>query len=63
MFAFFIENNLISPNQSWFTPGGSSIVQLASITHDINKSFDDRLEIRGDYLDISEAFDKVLMVV
>ena len=59
MFGFFIGNNLISPNQSWFTLGGSSIDQLLSINHDINKSFDDRLEIRGDLLDISEAFDKV----
>ena len=30
-----------------------------AITHDIFKDFDDGLEIRGAFLDISRAFDKV----
>ena len=59
MFGFFISNNLISPNQSGFKPGGSCINQLLSITHEIYKLFDDGLEIRGVFLDISKAFDKV----
>ena len=42
IFKFFIENELISPNQSGFSD-----------------SFDDGFEVRGVFLDISKAFDKV----
>ena len=56
---FFIENNLISSNQSGFKPSDSWINELLSITHEICKSFDDRCEVRGVFLDISSAFDKV----
>ena len=59
MFKFFIENELISPNQSGFKPGDSCINQLLAITHEIYKSFDDEFEVRGVFLDISKAFDKV----
>ena len=59
MFGFLIENNLISSNQSGFKPGDSCINQLLSITHEIYKSFDDGFEVRGVFLDISKAFDKV----
>ena len=44
MFTFFTENNLISPNES---------------LHEIYKSFDVGFEVRGFFLDISKAFDKV----
>ena len=33
--------------------------QRLSITHDIYKSFDCGYEVRGAFLDISKAFDKV----
>ena len=59
MFEFFNENELISPNQSGFKPGDSCIYQLLSITHEIFTSFDNGLETRGIFLDISKAFDKV----
>ena len=59
LFEFFIANELISSNQSGFKPGDSCINQLLSITHEINKSFDDGYEVRGVFLDISKAFDKV----
>ena len=59
MFEFFIQNNLITPNQSGFKTGDSCINQLISITHEIYKSFDDGYEVRGVFLDISKAFDKV----
>ena len=35
MYSFFIENDLISSNQSGFKQGDSCINQLLSITHDI----------------------------
>ena len=59
MFNFFIENKLISSNQSSFKPGDSCINQLLSITHEIYKSFDAGLEVRSVFLDTSKAFDKV----
>ena len=59
MFEFFIENNLITPNQSSFKSGDSCIKQRISITHEIYKSFDDGYEVRGVFLDISKSFDKV----
>ena len=59
IFSFFIENGLISQKQSGFKPGDSCINQLLSITHEIYKSFDDGWEVRGVFLDISKAFDKV----
>ena len=59
MYAFFIENNLISQNQSCFKQGDSCINQLLSITHDIYQSLDQSYEVRGVFLDILKAFDKV----
>ena len=53
MFEFFIENNLISKNQSGFRSGDSCINQLLSITHEIYQSFDDSLEVRAIFLDIN----------
>ena len=59
LFRFFIANELIFSNQSGFKPGDSCINQFLSITHEIYKSFDDWYEVRGVFLDISKAFDKV----
>ena len=62
MFEFFIENNLISKNPSGSRPGDSCINQLLSITPLMiifDQSFDDNLEARAVFLDISKAFDKV----
>ena len=59
MFKFFIENKLISSNQSGFKPGDSCVNQLVFITDKIYKSFDEGHEVRGVFLDISKAFDKV----
>ena len=59
MFKFFFDNKLITTNQFGFKPSDSCINQLLSITHEIYKSFDDGLEVRSVFLDISKAFDKV----
>ena len=58
-FKYFIENNVISPNQSGFKPGDSCTNQLISITHQIYQSFDDGFEVRGVFLVISKAFYEV----
>ena len=59
IFEIFIENKLISSSQSGFKPGDSCINQLLSITHEIYSSFDEGLEVRSVFLDISKASDKV----
>ena len=59
LFEFFIANELVSSNQSGFKPGDSCVNELLSITHEIYKSFDDRYEVRGVFLGIPKAFDKV----
>ena len=58
MIKYFAENNLISPHLPGFRPG-DSITQLLSINHEILRSFDMRLEVRGIFLDISKVFDRV----
>ena len=59
MLKYFLDNNLITPKQSGFRPGDSCVNQFLSITNGIFTSIDDGLEVRGVFLDISKAFDKV----
>ena len=59
IFEYLIKNHLITENQSGFKPGDSCINQLLSITHDIYKSLDDGSKVKGEFLDISKAFNKV----
>ena len=59
MYEYFIENELISSSQSGFKPGDLCINLLLSISHDIYKSFNNGFEVRGVFLDISKAFNKV----
>ena len=60
LFNYFLRNRLVTP-QSGFLPGDSCIAQLLSILHEIQTAFDENptREVRGIFLDISEAFDKV----
>ena len=55
MFEFFTDNELISSNQSSFERGDSGVSQLLYITHDIYQSFDDGLEARAVFLDLSKV--------
>ena len=59
MFLLFIENKSTVANQSGFKPGDSCINQLIAITHEFYQSFDEGYNVRGVFLDISKAFDKV----
>ena len=59
MFIFFLDNKSVTTNQSCFETGSSCINQLLKITREIYKSFDDELDVRGVFLDIPKAFDKV----
>ena len=63
----FIENKLISSSQSGFKPGGSCINQpggscinqLLYITHELYSFFNEVVEGRSVFLNISKAFDKL----
>ena len=59
LFTFFTDNNLTSPNQPRFRHGDSCVNQLIAINHKIYNAFDDGLEVRGVFLDMSNAFDNV----
>ena len=58
---FLEDNNVLSSNHSGFRPNYTSESQLLSAVHDIYSSFDchPSLEVRGIFLDISRAFDRV----
>ena len=61
LYNYYESNNILNVNQSGFRSGDSCINQLNSITHNIFQSFDSNpsLEVRGVFLDISKAFDRV----
>ena len=61
LFKYLEDNKLLNCNQSGFRSCDSCVHQLLSITHEIYKSFDANpsLELRGVFLDISKAFDRV----
>ena len=61
LFEFIHENNLLNENQLGFRPSDSCEYQLISFVHDIYASFDCNplLDVKGIFLDISRAFDRV----
>ena len=59
IYKFLLDNSLLTPNQSGFRPGDSTINQLLAITTEIYNTFENRQETRAAFLDISKAFDKV----
>ena len=60
LFNYFKDNKLFTYSQSGFLPGDSCIAQLLSIIHEIQTAFDNNpVDVRGVFLDISKAFDKV----
>ena len=54
-------NQLLTPNQSGFRPGDSTVNELLSIMYQIHSAFKEfpSREARAVFLDISKAFDKV----
>ena len=61
LFEYLDEQKLLSERQSGFRPNDSCTNQLLSIAHDLYTAFsaDPTLDVRGGFLDISKAFDKV----
>ena len=63
IFPFIEENKLFNVNQSGFQPDDSCEYQLLLIVHNIHAGFDQNppLEVCSCFLDISKAFNKVLL--
>ena len=61
LFNHFHQNQLFTKCQSGFLPGDLCILQLLSIVHEINLSFDcdPTIDVSGVFLDISKALDNV----
>ena len=61
LFNRFIGNKRFTPSQTGFLPADSCIAQLLAIIHKIQTNFDNNtpVDVRGVFLDISKAFDKV----
>ena len=61
LFEFLDTNKLLNSNQSGFRPSYSCMHQLLLITLEIYKAFDANppLEVRGVFLDLSKAFNRV----
>ena len=61
LYSYLIENKMITPKQSGFIKGDSTINQLLSISQKIHEAFDCEIpsEVYAIFLDISKAFDKV----
>ena len=61
IYEYLTDNHLLTPNQSGFCLGDSTINQLLYITHRIYAAFEEfpSRETRAVFLDISKAFDKV----
>ena len=61
LYSFFEDYKLLNPCQSGFKKNDFCINQPVSITHEIYSTFDCNPppEVRGVFLDLSKAFDKV----
>ena len=59
LYNFLTENKLITPLQSGFTPGDSTVYQLIDIYDTICSAMDDGKEVRAVFCDIQKAFDRV----
>ena len=54
-----LDNNIITPFQSGFRNGDSTVNQLLFLYHEFSKTLDANKEIRVVFCDISKAFDRV----
>ena len=59
VFHFLSLHNIITPCQSGFTPGDSTVNQLVCIYNDLCSSHDQGIATQAVYFDISKAFDRV----
>ena len=58
-FQYLNSNNLITPHQSGFIPGDSTVYHLLNLYHDLCSSLDGNNTVQAIFFDISKAFDRV----
>ena len=59
LFNYLRSNNILTPLQSGFVPGDSTVNQLVYLLDTISASVDSGKEVRAVFCDISKAFDRV----
>lgn len=59
LFNHLLDNNLLSPLQSGFIPGDSTVNQLTFLYNTFCEALDSGKEVRAVFCDISKAFDRV----
>ena len=59
VYNFLMDNNHISPSQSGFISGDSTVNQLLCIYNDLCHSYDNKIAAQAVFFDISKAFDRV----
>ena len=59
VYNYIKDNNLISPHQSGFKPGDSTVNQLSYLYHIFCEALDKKKDVRIVFCDISKAFDRV----
>ena len=59
IYNFLSQNNVLTNNQSGFSPGDSAVNQLLYMTNEFGRALDEGKEIRVVFCDISKAFDRV----
>ena len=59
LYNHLLENSILTPYQSGFTPGDSTINQMTFLYDSFCEALDDGKEIRVVFCDISKAFDRV----
>ena len=59
MYNFLQANKLITPSQSGFIPGNSTVNQLVCIYNELCSSFGSGITTQAVYSDISKAYDRV----
>ena len=59
LYNYIHENNLISPHQSGFKPGDSTVNQLSFLYHTFCEALDKKKDVHIIFCDISKAFDRV----
>ena len=59
VYNYIKDNNLISPHQSGFKPGDSTVNQLSYLYHVFSEALDKKKDVHIVFCDISKAFDRV----
>ena len=59
LYNFLLENNVITPFQSGFVPGDSTVNQLLDLYNTFSRALDEGKAVRVVFCDISKAFDRV----